>query len=155
MKYMKTMLLLLVPALLISTVHATQPAPASGDFLLVGRGIPEMRFADGNTILNLSVTYALTGGFNGTFVDTEKEIIRPTGEGTFQGRGTFTGTVNGISGTLVFSMAGTFNASIATARGQFVILSGTGGLSNLRGRGTLEESGPKGTYSAQIHFDPD
>ena len=69
----------------------------------------------------------------------------------------FEGTVNGISGTLLMHLEikQPVPATPGSGKGTWVIISGTGGLSNLQGQGTwtnfaldiLE-------YEGQIHFDP-
>lgn len=149
----KIIFVCLVPLLLVFTAYATKPAPASGDFELVDSTITGIKNADGNTIITLNATFNLTGTFNGIFVEDVKQIIKPTGKGTIHGQGTFYGTVNGASGSMVFRVDGTIDGS--AAQGHFVILSGTDGLANLHGQGTFEQVGTTGTYSAQIHFDPD
>src|SRR6266702_4084840 len=70
---------------------------------------------------------------------------------------TFTGTVNGISGTVVIS--GSSTGTGATGSGQFVVELGTAGLSGLHAQGTFQPTvtGPTtvtGTYSLQYDFDP-
>jgi len=63
-------------------------------------------------------------------------------------------TVNGVSGTVHVRYEGTADPVTGAFQGQFVIVSGTGDLANLRGQGTMwaDESGA--WYTIQYHFDP-
>ncbi len=73
----------------------------------------------------------------------------------------FDGTVNGKSGTLKMSVVGKRPDAFADWEGKSVILSGTGELANLRGRGTwwgpgAAEEGKWGDiyYDGNYHFEP-
>ena len=71
----------------------------------------------------------------------------------FQSRGTFEGTVAGISGTFDFVAGGSADAQ-GNTDAQFVIQNGTDGLANLHGVGALTGPlFPGGNYSADIHFE--
>ncbi len=145
---------LLTPAV----THAqplTQPIPASGTFALLGP--PEVlssQTVGGTTFITQRSRYRLTGTFTGTTVAEERVILLPTGDQILVGQHTFTGTVAGRSGTARFV---TVARGDATAfQGQFTILSGTGGLANLRGQGTFEGSAQTftGTYAGTLFFGP-
>jgi hypothetical protein len=90
------------------------------------------------------------------FVNTHRGLL------TIKAMRTFTGTVNGLPGTLDLLFIGKVNISVRpiTLTLYWVILSGTGELVNLCGEGTYWRTGvddlgrPIGTYTAQIHFDP-
>jgi hypothetical protein len=96
-----------------------------------------------NTIITLSITTCFHGTFEGTWVGTERDVIHPDGHLTGQGSGIFSGTVNGQSGTCVFS----YQANIGKI-GQanpWVVEQGTGDLAGLHGQGTTQsgiENGP-------------
>jgi Protein of unknown function (DUF3224) len=96
-----------------------------------------------NTIITLSITACFHGTFEGTYVGTERDEIHPNGTfATGQGSGVFSGTVNGRSGTCVFSYqvnAGGANPAI------WVVNQGTGDLAGLSGQGRqqfVSEDGP-------------
>ncbi len=127
---------------------ATSLIPASGNFSDVTTSV-QVRFADGNTIITQAVTQTLTGTFAGTASQQNTTVVHPTGAVNFFGSETCTCVVQGISGSVVFGFSGTV-APNGSLDGQFVILSGTGGLANLNGRGTLQGLN---SYTGVIHFD--
>jgi hypothetical protein len=95
-----------------------------------------------NTIITLSITACFHGTFEGTWVGTERDVIRD-GHGTGQGSGVFTGTVNGRSGTMVYSYHVSISPNGTVAR--WVVDQGTGELAGLSGQGTQElvsQNGP-------------
>jgi|SRR5215471_14465319 len=93
-----------------------------------------------NTIITLSITACFHGTFEGEYVGTERDVIHSNGaiaEG--QGSGVFSGTVNGRSGTCVFS----YHVNVPVAH--WVVDRGTGDLAGLSGQGTqqfVSEDGP-------------
>jgi len=83
-----------------------------------------------------------------------------TGSYTIDGMGTFTGTVNGKSGSHFCNIAGSGQlTSPTTSEGtsESTIISGTGELANLRGslHGEFrsDETGMTGTYSGTLRFE--
>src|SRR6266436_2519374 len=76
-----------------------------------------------NTIITLDITACLHGTFEGTLVGTERDVIHPNGTVTGQASGVFIGTVNGRSGTCVFSLV--VNVGVAN---HWVVDQGTGDL---------------------------
>jgi hypothetical protein len=93
-----------------------------------------------NTIITLSITACFHGTFEGTWVGTERDEIQPDGRGRGQGTGVFSGTVNGRSGTCVFS----YDVNVPVAN-HWVVDQGTGDLAGLHGQGTTMpaiENGP-------------
>ncbi len=153
---LSTMLcLLLLPMLLIPAVRASTLMPSSGSFTTTGFTILSVRSADGNTFIEESATIALTGTFTGTEAGVATLIVHADGSGNFAAFITFTGTVNGVSGTAVLRTVGTFTAA-GSAVGIDTIISGTGNLANLHGHDTFQASlaTGAGTYSGVIHFDP-
>jgi len=138
---------------------ASPPTSASGTFTYTSSTFNSVRQAGGNTIIDLSATVSYTGTFSGTSTVQGTLIFHPDGTANFHDVETFTGTVNGVPGTVTFNLAGT--GSMAPPAGSFqgtdVIVSGTGGLANLRGVlsevGTVPAPlpGPLGTYTGQIH----
>ncbi len=138
---------------------ASPPTSASGTFTYTSSTFNSVRQAGGNTIIDLSATVSYTGTFSGTSTVQGTLIFHPDGTANFFDVETFTGTVNGVPGTVTFNLAGA--GSMAPPAGSFkgtdVIVSGTGGLANLRGVlsevGTVPAPlpGPLGTYTGQIH----
>ena len=98
-----------------------------------------------NTIITLSETICSHDGtFEGGGVATERDVIHPNGTVTGQATGVFSGTVNGRSGTCVFSLevSITRNGDVT----HWVVDQGTGDLAGLHGQGTFQgdaiEHGP-------------
>ena len=158
-------LLTLVAVLALVGVTGATAAPltsASGTFTTTSATFNSTRSADGNTIVDLSATLAYTGTFNGTSTLHGHLIFHPNGSANFHDVETFTGTVNGLPGTVTFNLAGTGRPG--STAGSFVyqatqvIVSGTGDLGNLHGVltqvGTVPDTaaGPVGTYTGEIHF---
>jgi len=118
-----------------------------------------------NTIIVLNITATFTGTFTGTWVGTERDVIHADGSGMVQGSGVFTGSVNGRSGTMIFSYRVTFPPN-GREVSHWVVDQGTGDLAGIDGQGTTpsdEETGPTDDctwdtfvveYSGQIQFAP-
>ncbi len=139
----------------VTGAAASPPTAASGTFRYTGEPT-SCRTAGGNTICEFPATVVTyTGTFDGTSTGPNTLTIHADGSANFHGFYTFTGTVNGIPGTVTFEAngAGTsdlqFQATLSS-------VSGTGALANLHAVlkqvGTVEDH-PLGTYSGQIHFD--
>jgi len=85
-------------------------------------------------------------------------IFHPNGTANFHDVETFTGTVNGVPGTVTFELNGSSDPALVVSA-TAVILSATGELAHLDG--VLSEAavvldkavGPVGTYTGKIHFD--
>jgi hypothetical protein len=134
--------------LLAEPAGATTLMPASGTFVDVVTSM-QVRFADGNLIITQTVSQTLTGTFTGTASQQVTTVVHPSGAANFFGAETCTCTVAGKSGSLVLGFSGT-GAPNGSFEGQFVILSGTGDLASLNGRGTIQSPN---TYAGVIHFD--
>jgi hypothetical protein len=137
-----------------SVAAASPPTPALGTVGNTSATFNSVRAADGNLIVDLNATAAYTGTFSGTSTLHGILIIHADGSANFHDIETFTGTVNGVPGTVTFNLNGSNDAALvvhATA----TIVSATGGLAGLHG--VLHEvgtvvipTGPVGTYSGQI-----
>jgi hypothetical protein len=135
---------------------ASPPTPAAGTVGNTSATFNSIRTADGNLIVDLSATAAYTGTFSGTSTLHGILIIHADGSANFHDIETFTGTVNGVPGTVTFNLNGSNDAALvvhATA----TIVSASGGLAGLHG--VLHEvgtvvlpTGPVGTYTGQIEF---
>jgi len=134
--------------LLAEPAGATSLMPASGTFVDVVTST-QVRVADGNLILTQTVTQTLTGTITGTATQQATTVVHPSGAANFFGAETCTCSVGGKTGNLVFGFSGT-GAPNGSFEGQFVILSGSGELANLNGRGTLQSPN---SYTGVIHFD--
>ncbi len=151
----KWILLFVIPSLgLVSMAPAaaTPPHPASGTVVQTGSVAAPPEQAGGNLIVMSQSTFSFLGTFTGTSVAEERLVVHPNGLITFQSTEIFTGEVEGRTGTVAFRVVGTVVGD--SVQGQFTILRGTAELENLRGQGTFEVTGVSGTYSGQIHFDP-
>jgi phage baseplate assembly protein gpV len=98
---------------------------------------------------------AYTGTLTGTSTVHGTLIFHPDGTANFHDVETFTGTVNGVAGTVTFNLNGSSDPALVVSATN-VIVSATGGLADLHG--VLSESavvldkavGPVGTYTGQI-----
>jgi hypothetical protein len=119
-----------------------QPIPASGSTTDCEHVISQ-QIAGQDTITILEITVCFHGTFEGTWVGTERDVFHADGTGTILGSGFFSGTVNGQSGTAVFS----YHVTI-TSHGDlthWVVNQGTGDLASLHGQGRFQndvEHGP-------------
>jgi hypothetical protein len=134
--------------LLAEPAGATSLMPASGTFVDVVTST-QVQFADGNLIITQTVTQTLMGTFTGTASQQATTVVHPTRAANFFGTETCTCTVAGKTGSVVFGFSGT-GAPNGSFEGQFVIISATGDLANLNGRGTLKSPN---IYTGVIHFD--
>jgi hypothetical protein len=160
MKALKTafpvLFLLLSLLLLTPLASASTPTAGSGSFTSTASNISVSQ-ADGNTIVTATETQTLSGFFRGTRVAEGVEVIHPDGTFNAHDTGTFTGTANGRSGTMVITGSSTGVGD--SGSGQLVAELGTAGLAGLHAQGTFQPmiTGPTtaaGTYSVQFHFDP-
>src|SRR6266513_4508381 len=137
--------------------HGTPSISASGTFTYTSSTFNSIRSAGGNTIIDLSATVAYTGTFTGTSTLHGTLILHPNGTANFHDVETFTGTVNGVPGTVTFNLNGSADAA-AVVSATDVILDASGALAGLHG--VLTEAavvldpavGPVGTYSGQIEL---
>ena len=148
-----------VPLVFVAGTRAAEAAPptsASGSFSTPAPATNVVtRSAGPNTIITDTLGSVLSGTFSGTSVLQERYVLRADGSFIERAVETFTGTVNGVAGTATFVdvITGDLTSSF---HGSFVVVSGTGGLANLRGQGTFEGSSITGigTYTAQIQIHP-
>jgi hypothetical protein len=150
-------LLTLVAVLALVGVTGAAAAPltsASGTFTTTSATATSARSADGNTIIDLSATLSYTGTFNGTSTLHGILIFHPNGSANFHDVEIFTGTVNGVSGTVTFNLNGSNDASLAV-HATDTIVDATGDLAGIHGvlhtvQTVLLPVGPVGTYTGQI-----
>ena len=152
--------LVLIPAVVMfgligaTGAGASQPTTASGTVGNTSATFNSVRVAGGNLIVELSATAAYTGTFSGTSTLDGTLIIHADGSAEFHDIETFTGTVNGVPGTVTFNLNGSNDAALAYQT-TATIVGATGDLAGLHGvlheAGTVViPTGPVGTYSGQI-----
>src|SRR5919197_5653617 len=134
---------------------ASPPATASGSFTYTSSTFNSIQMAGGNTIIDLSATVSYTGTFSGTSTVEGTLILHANGSANFHDVETFTGTVNGVSGTVTFDLTGRNGPGFTDFQATDTIISASGGLAGLHGvlnwEGvTLGANGPVGMYSGQI-----
>ena len=144
----------LLSTLLFPAVHTTKSEPASGEWTYQVDLLLTTKEANGNTFKYGEETGTWSGTFTGTSFDFFELVAHPSGFVTCQGLIDFTGTVNGVSGTMIIKFIGKKTGDPLLWSGTWVIISGTGGLANLRGRGTWWGPSLDLDYSGNIHFDP-
>ncbi len=125
--------LAIVGALLTLPNAQARPIPVSASSTDCEHVISQQIFGS-DTITILEITACFHGTFEGTWVGTERDVFHADGTGTVQGSGFFSGTVNGRSGTMVFSyqVSFTLNGDVP----HWVVNQGTGDLAGLHGHGT-------------------
>jgi hypothetical protein len=147
----------LLAAVAASGAAASPPISASGTLTYQSATFNSIRSAGGNTIIDLSATVAYTGTFSGTSTLHGTLILHPNGTANFHDIETFTGTVNGVSGTVTLNLNGSADAASVVSATD-VILDASGDLAGLHG--VLTETavvldplvGPVGTYGGQIEL---
>jgi hypothetical protein len=141
-----------------------RPGPASGEFFPCFNFAAPPRQAGDNTIITFDVTVTATGTLTGSGIGTELDVIHPDGSITLHGILLFTGSIEGRSGTLLFTYEGIGNAVTGHETLHGVGGQGTDGLAgvhaNIRLEGDLGAPSPgcavsgAGTYTGQILFAP-
>ena len=137
-----------------TAVSASAPTAASGTVGNTSATFNSVRVAGGNLIIDLTATAAYTGTFTGTSTIDGRLIVHADGSATFHDVEVFTGTVNGVAGTVTFALNGSNDSSLAV-HATATIVDATGGLVGLHGAlhevGTVVlPNGPVGTYSGKI-----
>jgi len=140
--------------LLSASANASTLSSGSGGFITTGEVI-SVKQADGNTIVTATEVQTLTGVLSGTRVATGIQVFHPDGTFTAHDSGTFTGTIDGRTGSITISGASSGVGN--TGNGQIVGDRGSGGLEGLHLQGTFQPviisaTEADGTYSIQFHF---
>jgi hypothetical protein len=145
-------------SMLLMPVHATPPIPAKGSFDYTFE-IMDQKWAAGHWFFTATEYETWQGDFEGTAVSFFRVVWfnYPAGPLNVWLRSDFEGTVMGKEGTLVIQLVG-WRYLPEDWYGQWLIISGTGELANLRGQGIwwgpgFGAEGPDIFYSGQIHFD--
>ena len=161
--------LLLIPLVLcalmlgVTTALAGPPEQASGDWTYV----PDLdgltfRTAGNTTFVHGTEVSTFTGTFVGTSDDEFVVVCHQKGPESFKNFGkitiNFTGEVDGRVGGLTMKITGkqdstTCDPSGAIWSGKWVIVGGTGELTDLHGNGTWTGPSFDLDYTGKIHFD--
>jgi len=143
--------------------HATgTPAPASGEFFPCFNYAAPPRQVGENVIVTFNISGTATGTVAGSVVGTELDVVHPDGSITLHGNALFTGSVDGRSGTMVFSYEGIGNAVTGHETLRFVGRRGTGDLAGIYANVTAEgdigapepgcDLSGVGTYTGHVVF---
>ena len=159
---MKKILFVLMSVILIlsaSPAFAGPPDEAGGIWRYIVTDI-EVKMAGPNTFMTTYDHGEWTGTFEGLSTEVGMVVVHPSGNTSFNGTLSFVGEVNGKSGTFEMSVVGQC-CDEQGWNGQWVILSGTEELANLRGQGTWFGPGAGGPfvwgtvdYAGKYHFEP-
>jgi hypothetical protein len=145
---------IIIPILPASTVHAATLTTVTGTFTTSATNTG-FTVADGNLIVTQTLTFIAAGGITGNFVAQDTVVLLASGDGTFFGSGTFTGTVLGQSGASQVSFSGTFRGfpTLPALQGQAIFYNGSGGLANFQAQGAIQGIlNVGGTYTFQVVF---
>lgn len=134
-----------------SAIAATQNFTAKGTFTLLSTTTTSFRQDGQNKTYGLTVQEASYGDVAGPVTNEETSILHPDNTSNFYGTGTCTCTVDGKSGTLMWSFTGTQTAD-GSFQGQVSDVHGTGDLAKLQGQGDFQGQGSNGIYSDVLHF---
>jgi hypothetical protein len=163
---------LLFACALVSLVAATaplaqaaRPEPASGEFFPCFNYAGPPRQVGENVIITFNISGASSNGtLIGSVEGTELDVVHRDGSITLHGSFLFTGSVNGRSGTMVFSYEGIGNAVTGHENLRFVGGHGTGDLTgthvNVTAEGDVGAPSPgcdlsgAGTYTGHVIFAP-
>ena len=140
----------------VAAATASPQTSAQGTFTYLASTFDAVRAEGGNTIIdNLRATVSYTGTFSGTSTLHGKLVLHADGTANFHDIETFTGTVDGIPGSVTLRLEGATNRN-GVVNATDTIIGATGALADLHGVldlvGTVPSpSGPVGTYSGQLH----
>ena len=146
---------LLVPIAITGMGWAALPGTeASGTFITPSTKIHSVTEDKFNEAIDLSSTVTYTGTLEGTSTLHGTLTIRRDGSARFQGVENFSGSVNGIPGTLSFKIEGSSDIYQAIQL-RNIITGGTGELASLQGELSkariIKDNGPVGIYTGQIN----
>jgi hypothetical protein len=117
------------------------------------------KFVGPNTIMTATSHATTTGTVACTVVEQTLYVIGANGDFTGGGWQTFTGTVDGKSGSFVTRVDDRGNLVSGTLKGSNTIIGGTGDLTNLHGHFDFELTTSNGitwtgTYEGKVEFSP-
>jgi len=168
-KVLSAIVVTLTVALLLTmsmpVAHATPPTTISGQILITGATVYEVRLAgeSDNRFVNLSLRGRFTGGISGSYTSESKWIRHDVGTPDVwtiaHGLDIMpTATVMGKTGGLVILIQGSSPGGgrpVEVAGYTWRIVGGTGDLEGLHGHGTaILVSEAVVSYEGEVHFDP-
>ena len=146
----------LLSTLSMPAVHASTRISVEGTLSWWASDIITTKVADGNVFISAVAHETFHGTFEGTAEDPFTMVVHPEGFITGSGRPLFIGKVDGKEGTLEMMWTGNDKKYSPYWWFEWVILSGTGELANLRGQGTgIGPPDPGADLSGKIVFAPD
>ena len=116
-----------------ATSCAAPSTSASGTIANTSATFNSVRQAGPNLVVDLSATAAYTGTFSGTSTLHGVLVIHPDGSANFHDVETFTGTVNGVAGTVTFNLTGHNDSDLVVDESR-TATSASGGLAGLPSR---------------------
>jgi hypothetical protein len=140
---------------IVTGASASPPQPISGQLEYLSSTFNSVTTAGGNTIIDLSATVSYTGTFTGTSTLHGRLIIHPDGSANAHDVEVFTGTVDGVPGTVTLNLNLSSDPALVVT-GKDVIVDASGQLAGLHGVLTVDAQvydplvGPIGTYGGQI-----
>jgi hypothetical protein len=154
LRLLLVLLTVLVAIVVTTGAAASPPTVASGTVGNTSSTFNSVRAADGNLIVELTAAAAYTGTFSGTSTLEGRLIIHADGSASFHDVEIFTGTVNGVPGTVTFELNGSNDSALAV-HATATIIDASGELAGLNG--VLHEvgtvvipTGPVGTYTGRV-----
>lgn len=145
-------MLAFLSALSVPAVAASPVMNAEGTLTWLVVNFEGQRTAGVNTIYEGTSTVAAGGTFTGDVTDAWVEIWH-TNLLNLRDVLTFTGTVDGKSGTLTIRLVGTATLPGLDWTGHWEIIGSTGDLANLEGQGSWWGIGNNVEYSGLIEFE--
>jgi hypothetical protein len=149
-------------SLALPSAKAGGPGPVSGGFFPCFNYAGPPRQVGENVIITFNISGTSTGSITGSSVGTELDVVHRDGSITLHGIFVFTGSVNGRSGTMLFTYEGIGNAVTGHETLRFVGRQGTGDLAgtyaNVMAEGDVGAPEPGcdlsgvGTYTGQVVF---
>ena len=139
----------------VTTAFASPPEAISGNVTYQSSTFNSIRVEGGNTIIDLSATVSYSGTFTGTSQLHGTLIIHKDGSANAHDVEVFTGTVDGVPGTVTLNLNLSSDPAFVVT-GKDVITDASGDLTGLRGVLTVNAQvldplvGPVGTYGGQI-----
>jgi len=149
----------------ISVAYATTPVQVTWTAIPTGLIVKDVKIAGNsdNVFLDLSLSALCIGDMSGTYTSDSHWIVQNWVTGTpllnqpgpiyIHAIDYFTVTFDGKSGTLAILTNHVYYPSLKSSEGTWIIISGTGALSNLHGQGTTSMTGGPTIWTGQVHFD--
>jgi hypothetical protein len=144
-----------ISATATTAADASPPQAISGNVTYQSSTFNSIRVEGGNTIIDLSATVSYSGTFTGTSQLHGTLIIHQDGSANAHDVEVFTGTVDGVPGTVTLNLNLSSDPALVVT-GKDVITGASGDLTGLHGFLTVNAQvfnplvGPVGTYGGQI-----